>query len=633
MAGIQHVYPRGHIFWWRRIHPLFDGTKVDIRISLRTSDRAAARDRGASLTAERGEVIAMLEERIHEPDARPTATELKEIGKAAYERLLAETCDKQRASPLHRASHSAFNLAYVDFYQLQLEADGKLDLIDPSLTRRLEQQGWTEERIERVRMLCIHHKSNQPAIKPITIDRYIERLGYQPQKAIRSMVERVVRVAYRDACIEAEKALHEELGVAQAPPSPPQFQQAPSPAAPNSNSKSNRPDDNISTIAKLAAADRVADEKWGAKLGRQALSTGRLFELLIGEKPFSKYQQNDLSDFKRKLRKIPRRYDLTSEKSRSDILKAVGSENDAGGLQSGTINRHIVTLNSLIAWAKSDGRPVPEFDFTGFHVPRAKGKRAKDEREATSPEDLAKVFALPIYRGCQPHGGGGGARVVRARFSPGETIVHDAFYWIPLLTYYLGARREEVTKLMVPDYDESDGIPYLRIDYTDTGRIKSEASRRSLPLHSELVRLGFPEFVRAMERAGSVILFPECKPTNKTQNYGDVFYKNAWTHIKAKGELSPSATLHGNRHRFNTDLREGRVSAENRSEMMGHSNHRGDVETVDRYTKAAQLSLLLEEVNKLPNLTGQLKSAPINVPPIRPRRPRPSMRRDRSRPS
>ena len=66
---------------------------------------------------------------------------------------------------------------------------------------------------------------------------------------------------------------------------------------------------------------------------------------------------------------------------------------------------------------------------------------------------------------------------------------------------------------------------------------------------------------------------------------------------------------------------------------MGHSNHRGDVETVDRYTKAAQLSLLLEEVNKLPNLTGQLKSAPINVPPIRPRRPRPSMRRDRSRPS
>ena len=140
---------------------------------------------------------------------------------------------------------------------------------------------------------------------------------------------------------------------------------------------------------------------------------------------------------------------------------------------------------------------------------------------------------------------------------------------------------------MVPDYDESDGIPYLRIDYTDTGRIKSEASRRSLPLHSELVRLGFPEFVRAMERAGSVILFPECKPTNKTQNYGDVFYKNAWTHIKAKGELSPSATLHGNRHRFNTDLREGRVSAENRSEMMGHSNHRGDVETVDRYTKAS----------------------------------------------
>jgi hypothetical protein len=36
---LQHVYRRGHIFWWRRIHRLLDNGILDVRLSLRTTDR------------------------------------------------------------------------------------------------------------------------------------------------------------------------------------------------------------------------------------------------------------------------------------------------------------------------------------------------------------------------------------------------------------------------------------------------------------------------------------------------------------------------------------------------------------------------------------------------------------------
>lgn len=89
---------------------------------------------------------------------------------------------------------------------------------------------------------------------------------------------------------------------------------------------------------------------------------------------------------------------------------------------------------------------------------------------------------------------------------------------------------------------ELGGIHYIQIDYTETGRIKNEGSIRAVPLHRELIRLGILDFVDVCRREGRDVLFPELRPTNETQKFGDVFYKRCWVNIRKKGPSQRTRT-------------------------------------------------------------------------------------------
>ena len=54
MATQQHLYRRGPIYWWRRVLGLSPSVRCDIRLSLRTSAKAEARQRAGYLTAVAG---------------------------------------------------------------------------------------------------------------------------------------------------------------------------------------------------------------------------------------------------------------------------------------------------------------------------------------------------------------------------------------------------------------------------------------------------------------------------------------------------------------------------------------------------------------------------------------------------
>jgi integrase len=274
---------------------------------------------------------------------------------------------------------------------------------------------------------------------------------------------------------------------------------------------------------------------------------------------------------------------MTSPRSREIVLAAAegrptGLSPAELGLAAPTINRHVTALRVIHRWAGVSGLAVPMWSFEHLHIGVSKTKRDRNQRPPTSLEDLKKLFALPIFTGCQRHRGGTGQTVLRARFTPGPAIIHDAFYWVPLLIYYTGARREEICKLQPNDFRELDGIAFIQIDETETGRVKNHGSVRAIPLHSELIRLGLIDFVEHCRCRGQDVLFPELRPTNKVQKYGDVFYKRVWVNIRAKGGLSPRADIHGTRHRFSTALKgpEGRERIQGRPPRpRRQDNHRG----------------------------------------------------------
>ena len=96
--------------------------------------------------------------------------------------------------------------------------------------------------------------------------------------------------------------------------------------------------------------------------------------------------------------------------------------------------------------------------------------------------------------------------------------------------------------------------------------------------------------------------------------------------MRRRGGLTKEADIHGMRHTFNSDLKQKRVSKEFRRDMLGHG---GEGQTDERYSTAAELMIMLEEMKKLPVLTGHLQKASLNMPPKLVGRPNPNMKRAR----
>ena len=126
---------------------------------------------------------------------------------------------------------------------------------------------------------------------------------------------------------------------------------------------------------------------------------------------------------------------------------------------------------------------------------KIKGKQA---RRPFTPDEFTRLFSCPLFFGCASR-----AR----RFETGPVIIEDAKFWLPIVGYYTGARLGELVQLHVQDIDFSGPFPFLHgtEDYTgnavagEAKHVKSEAGVRRVPLHPDLIELGFQTFVE--ERA------------------------------------------------------------------------------------------------------------------------------------
>jgi integrase len=120
---------------------------------------------------------------------------------------------------------------------------------------------------------------------------------------------------------------------------------------------------------------------------------------------------------------------------------------------------------------------------------------------------LTKAWYLKVdVSASLPSWSKGDRKKVRVQFTDDEltTIMRkltadpDAaeMYWIPLLACHTGARRGELCQLGPEDVAPHEGVWCLHIWENDEGqRLKTEASKRIVPLHSSLIALGFLEFV------------------------------------------------------------------------------------------------------------------------------------------
>lgn len=144
----------------------------------------------------------------------------------------------------------------------------------------------------------------------------------------------------------------------------------------------------------------------------------------------------------------------------------------------------------------------------------------------------------------------------------------DAAYWIPLLGLYTGARVGELAQLKVTDIETTMGEPIISI--TDEGEgqlVKSQAGVRKVPLHRELIRLGFLDYVAALTEKGAHQLWPHL--IIRDGKPGGYFSQWFGGYRKALGfELYPD--FHCLRHTVRSQMAEAEVSEQIIDALVGH---------------------------------------------------------------
>ena len=234
-----------------------------------------------------------------------------------------------------------------------------------------------------------------------------------------------------------------------------------------------------------------------------------------------------------------------------------------------TVNRYLSSLGAFCDWLLAhdyiQASPLSRMQLT---VKKGDGK-------PFPLDDLPKIFASPLFTGAES------AETIRR---PGQHMIRDYRYWIPLVMLYSGARPGELAQLLVEDVREVHGrwIMHITTENDDEKTVKTAGSMRVVPLHAELERLGFLAYVDALRARGERRVFPDAK-RNERQWVPDLSreFSRLLIDIGVKTKDGPSSklSLYSFRHTVSDALRRAGFDDLEFAPLYGH----GKATTTGRY--------------------------------------------------
>lgn len=242
------------------------------------------------------------------------------------------------------------------------------------------------------------------------------------------------------------------------------------------------------------------------------------------------------------------------------VQAAWGREHpDEPKLNAATINKQLGAVQSICVWASDNGLLPDDAQWTD---PFSKLRLPEDRSERTSFEisELQLLLDTSVFS--------------QHKFPIGAR--KEAGFWLPLLALFSGARQAELGGLTVGNV-KSDGetktpLLFFVAERARGKRVKTDTSERVVPVHDELVRLGFLRFVQARRVAdgGDAWLFPLVAPDRGTSG-APAFSKWFGRFLRTVGVTDQAKVFHSFRHTVKDALRRGNADHEVREALIGHA--------------------------------------------------------------
>lgn len=216
-----------------------------------------------------------------------------------------------------------------------------------------------------------------------------------------------------------------------------------------------------------------------------------------------------------------------------------------------TARDRLNAIKSLLKFGTETLEWIPKHSWRGLDIKT----KAADPRRAWTGDELKTFFTSSLYTSYA---------LPDARYAGRE-----AAYWIPLLGAHTGTRLGELCQLRTADIQKVEGIDVLVLTNEGEGQsIKSDAGHRSVPIHSELVRLGFLKYVKAIKDSGSGSLWPALPLRDGKPS--DLFGRWFKEHRNALGLTGTRPDFHCFRHTVRPLMRKAGHSEGTMDKVTGH---------------------------------------------------------------
>ncbi|RVQ68949.1 site-specific integrase [Croceicoccus ponticola] len=266
----------------------------------------------------------------------------------------------------------------------------------------------------------------------------------------------------------------------------------------------------------------------------------------------------DCNAFRDILAKLPPNF---NKKSGERSLAKIAEANRTGQyLAWETQNNYLKPLSDLFDWARRE-RLITD-NVAEKISPLATRKPADEQRDPFNAEELQRIFDIPMFTGSVDD---------ERRFNKrGSNLTRRSRYWAPLLALFTGMRMGEILQLN-PDHICTTAKGTHFIVLTRDMKLKTGSASREVPIHPQLIDLGFLEWVESRRKAGVDLLFDDV-PAGPDGYRTSTFSKRFATVLgSASLPANRRAMLcfHSFRHTFKDALNETGASEEQKDEICG----------------------------------------------------------------